>query len=762
MDSKPTRGGRRRFLRQAGGLASAAALSSQPAEAATRPSRDAPIESLIARMTLEEKAGQLSLFFDDAREEAPDVTPAQRAKALDAVSAEIAQGRVGALFNGLGVASGRALQTIAVTRSRLKIPLLFAADVIHGMRTIFPVPLGEAAAFDADLAERTARAAALEATALGIHWTFAPVVDVARDQRWGRVVEGAGEDPYLGRVLAAARVRGFQGLDLRRPEAMLATLKHFAAYGAVQGGMDYASAEVSEATLADVHLPPFEAGVRTGVGAVMTAYNDIAGIPATGHRRLLTEVLKRQWGFAGLVVSDFASDVEMVSHGFAADDKDAARRAILAGCDMSMASGAYLKHLPALVREGAVPMAEVDAAVRRVLGVKKALGLFDDPFRSLDVQAERSRIRTPEAVALAREAARRSVVLLKNEGRLLPLRPEGTRISLIGPFGADRAHLMGPWALWADHANSVSIEQGLRAALPDPGLLEVAAGCGIEAPLAGGLEAAVAAARRADVVVLAVGEGDGMAGESASRVDIGLPAPQQALAEAVAATGKPMLVLLRHGRALALTGAVREARAIMACWFLGSETGHALADLIFGHHSPSGRLPVSFPLASGQQPFFYNHRRTGRPQTDVKETAFKARYREVPNEALYPFGHGLTYGEVRYSATRLSVATLRGSESLVVSATVSHIGGRPLREVAQLYLHQRAASPVRPVRELKGFKALELAPGQSAEVEFRLSRQDLWHAGPDGQPLLEPGLFEVVIAPDAVAGTPIGFEFRRG
>lgn len=576
------------------------------------------------------------------------------------------------------------------------------------------------------------------------------------------MVEGAGEDPCLGRVLAAARVRGFQGLDLRRPEAMLATLKHFAAYGAVQGGMDYASAEVSEATLADVHLPPFEAGVRTGVGAVMTAYNDIAGIPATGHRRLLTEVLKRQWGFAGLVVSDFASDVEMVSHGFAADDKDAVRRALLAGCDMSMASGAYLKHLPALVREGAVPMAVVDAAVRRVLGVKKALGLFDDPFRSLDVQAERTRIRTPEAVALAREAARRSVVLLKNEGRLLPLRPEGTRIALIGPFGADRAHLMGPWALWADHANSVSIEQGLRAALPDPGLLEVAAGCGIEAPLAGGLEAAVAAARRADVVVLAVGEGDGMAGESASRVDIGLPAPQQALAEAVAATGKPMLVLLRHGRALALTGAVREARAIMACWFLGSETGHALADLIFGRHSPSGRLPVSFPLASGQQPFFYNHRRTGRPQTDVKETAFKARYREVPNEALYPFGHGMTYGEVSYSATRLSAATLRGKESLTVSATITNLGTQPLREVAQLYLHQRVATPVRPVRELKGFQSIELRPGESATVSFTLRAQDLAHADESGRMITEEGRFEVVIAPDAVAGAMVPFDFRRG
>jgi beta-glucosidase len=724
-----------------------------PVDAAPR--RDAFIEGLIQRMTLEEKAGQLSIYFDDAREEAPNVNPAQVAKAFDSVQNDILQGRIGGLFNGLGVASGRRLQRLAVEQSRLKIPLIFAADVIHGLRTVFPVPLAEAAAFDPDLAERTARAAALEATAVGIQWTFGPVVDIARDQRWGRVVEGAGEDPYLGRLLAAARVRGFQGRSLKDADSMLATLKHFAAYGAVGGGMDYNSADIPPATLHDVHLPPFRAGIEAGALSVMTAYNDVAGIPATGHRGLLTGVLREQWGFRGLVVSDFASDAEMVNHGYAADEKDAARKALLAGCDVSMASGAYSKHLPALVREGAVPLAALDEAVRRVLGVKQALGLFDNPYRSLDLEKERTQIRLPQTVAVAREAARRAVVLLKNDGGLLPLQRAGTRIALIGPFGADRAHVMGPWALWADGQHAVSLEQGLREAMPDPALLEVVAGCGIEEALPGGLAAATAAAQRADVVLLAVGEGDHMAGEMASRVDIGLPPAQRALAEAVAATGKPIVVLLRHGRALDLPPAVRDARAIMATWFLGSETGHAIADLVFGDHSPSGRLPVSFPLASGQQPYFYNHRRTGRPQTSPQESAFKARYREVEHRALYPFGHGLGYGDVVYGPTQASSEAMGWNATLTLRATLANRGARAMREVAQLYIHQRVAAIARPVRELRGFKAVELQPGDTATVEFRIRRSDLAYVGAEGKAVTEPGWFDVVIAPSAVGGVSV-------
>lgn len=718
------------------------------------------IDHLIAQMTLEEKAGQLTLVSDTTRSEGAAVNPEAAAQTRAQLLDDIAQGCVGGLFNGIGAAGAHALQRQAVEGSRLKIPLVFAADVIHGLRTVFPVPLAEAAAFDSALAERTARACAVEATAVGVQWTFAPMVDVARDQRWGRVLEGAGEDPYLGRRLAAARVRGFQGDDLRDPTSLLATVKHFAAYGAVSGGMEYNGVEVSDATLHDLHLPPFKAGLDAGALSVMTAFNDVNGVPCTAHHGLLTGVLRHLWGFRGLVVSDYTSDAELVPHGYARDGRDAARKALLAGCDMSMASGLYLRHLPGLVRDGDVPLMVLDEAVRRVLRVKQALGLFDDPYRSLDPERERTAIRQPQTVALAREAARRSVVLLKNDGAVLPLSREGQRIALIGPFGADREHLMGAWSMWADRTQGVSLEQGLRAAMADAAGLEVVAGCGIETVLPGGTQAAVDAARRADVVILALGEAESMSGEAAARVDISLPDVQRALAEAVAATGKPVVVVLRHGRALALDGAVRDARAILAGWYLGSETGHALADLIFGAHAPSGRLPVSFPQASGQQPYFYNHRATGRPQQTRDDAFFRARYREVGHHALYPFGHGLGYADIVYGDTVLSAATLEWDGAVQVSATLTNRGSRKAHEVAQLYTHQRVAALVRPVRELKGFEGVDLQPGETATVTFTLTRADLAYAGADGQPLAEPGSFDVAIAPSAVAGTGVLLELR--
>lgn len=718
------------------------------------------IEALIERMTLEEKAGQLSLYHDATRPNSVDVNPAALEMSKARLMREVALGHVGALYNGIGVAGARELQRQAVEQSRLGIPLIFAADVIHGLRTVFPAPLAEAAAFDTELAERTARAAAVEASAVGIHWTFAPMVDVARDQRWGRVVEGAGEDTYLGCQLAAARVRGFQGPDLRRDDSVLATPKHFAAYGAVSGGMEYNSVDIPETTLREVHLPPFKAGIDAGALAIMSAFNDIAGVPATANRHLLSDILRGEWSFRGLVVSDFTSEQELILHGYAADDRDAAKKALLAGCDMSMQSGIYFSHLPQLVREGAVPLAALNNAVRRVLSVKQALGLFDNPYRSLDAARENAAIRLPQTVALAREAARRSVVLLKNQGALLPLRPAGQRIALIGPFGADRENLLSAWALWGDASRAVSLEQGLRAAMVDAQLLETVEGCAVETPLEGGLQAAVDAARRADVVLLALGESKRMSGEAGSRVDIGLPPVQQALAEAVAATGKPVVVVLRHGRALALSGAVRDARAILAGWFLGSETGHALADLIFGAHSPSGRLPVSFPLASGQQPYFYNHRPTGRPQLEPDKGMFKSRYREVPHEALYPFGHGLTYGETVYGATTPRTAVLPWDGQLQIGAELSNRGTRALREVAQLYVRQRVASLSRPVRELKGFQAVELQPGETRTVTFTLSRHDLAFVQPSLVTAAEPGVFDVIIAPSATGGIAAVIELR--
>jgi len=706
-------------------------------------------------MSLEDKAGQLTLTaglgvgrrFNPAAD--PTATP-------ESIRRDIAAGRVGGYFNVFDVDACRAMQTVAVEESPHRIPLIFAADVIHGLRTAYPVPLAEAASFDPDLCRRTARATAVEATALGVHWTFAPMVDVARDQRWGRVVEGAGEDTWLGGRLGAARVEGFQGADLRAEDSLLACPKHFAGYGAVQGGMEYAAADIPETTLREVHLPPFRAAFEAGAITVMSAFNDVGGVPATGSRHLLTGILRDEWGFGGLVVSDYTSEQELSAHGFAEDGPDAVVKALTAGCDMAMQSGLYLRHVPDLVRAGRLPLAVVDAAVRRVLRVKKALGLFDNPYRSLDpARAERD-VRRPQAVALAREAGRKSLVLLKNDGGLLPLPKRGKAIALIGPFVSDRVDALGPWMIVPDYAAVVSLEAGFRAAMGPGAQLTVVPGCGVESALPGGIEAAVAAARAADVVVLYLGESTEMSGEAASRVEITIPAPQQALAEAVAAVGKPVVVLLKHGRALALEGAVKAAPAILCTWFLGSESGHAIADVVFGDHAPRGRLPVSFPQASGQQPFYYNHRSTGRPQLSAKP-AFKARYREVSNAALYPFGHGLGYSTVAYGATEVSAETMPRGGALRVAALVTNTGSRPQHEVAQLYIHDRAASLVQPVRALKGVRHLDLAPGEAARVEFTLTERDLAFVHPDLATAAEPGGFDVWIAPSAAGGTGASF-----
>ncbi|WP_374013243.1 glycoside hydrolase family 3 N-terminal domain-containing protein [Pseudoxanthomonas koreensis] len=720
---------------------------------------DSRIQSLLARMTLEEKAGQLGVFADMVRPFAPDVNPETNMRNAAQVLDDVRAGRVGTLFNGVGAAQGRQIQRVAVEESRLGIPVLLAADVIHGMRTVFPIPLGEAASFEPELAERTARATAVEATAAGLHWTFAPAVDVARDQRWGRGAEGAGEDTLLGCAFAAARVRGFQGDDLRAADALLATPKHFAAYGAVAGGMDYNYVEISDGTLHDVHLPPFKAALDAGALTVMTAFNDINGVPASANQALLTGVLRGQWGFPGVVVSDYTADMELVAHGYAEDDRDATLRAFTAGMDMSMQSGFYAAHLPALVESGQVPLPLLDAAVGRVLALKAAIGLFDDPYRSLDPAREADASHLEAHEALAREAARRSIVLLKNEGGVLPL-AGGQRIALVGPFARDLDNIEGCWTLFGDRTRYVSLEAGLRAGLPAEASLQVVDGCGLETALEGGIEAAVAAARAADVVLLAVGEPQRYSGEAQSRTRIELPPAQQALAEAVAATGTPVVVLLRNGRALALEGAVRDAQAILVTWFLGSQTGHAVADVVFGGYSPSARLPVSFPHASGQQPYFYNHPRTGRPETP-QMSEFKARWREYPNTALYPFGHGLGYGRIEYGPVRVDAPVLEWDGALKVRATVRNVGACMAEEVVQLYLHDRVASRVRPVRELKGFRKLALAPGQSCEVVFELDRGQLAFTRADGSFGAEPGRFEVWIAPSAAAGEPAGFELLQ-
>lgn len=721
--------------------------------------RNPRIEDLIARMTVEEKIGQLGVFADAVRPFAPDINPEVNAKGAAEVLDQVRAGRVGALFNGVGAAEGREAQRVAVEESRLGIPLLFGADVIHGMRTVFPIPLGEAASFEPDLAERTARATAIEATAAGVHWTFAPAVDIARDQRWGRVAEAAGEDVVLGSAFAAARVRGFQGPDLKASDALLATPKHFAAYGAVAGGMEYNAVDIAPQTLRDVHLPPFKAALDAGALTFMSAFNDINGVPASANRELMTDILRGEWGFKGLVVSDYTADMELIAHGFAADERDATRLAFLAGVDMSMQSGFYADHLGDLVASGEVPMDVLDEGVRRVLSVKDAIGLFDNPYRSLDPAVEADTSTNEAHAALARDGARRSIVMLKNDG-VLPLSKSGTKIALIGPFGADIDNLEGCWTLFGDARRHVNIETGIRDALGDDAAIEVVAGSGIEAAIEGGIEAAVAAARRADVVLLAIGEPQNYSGEAQSRTQIIVPPAQQALADAVIAAGTPVVVLLKNGRALALTGKVREANAILVTWFLGSQTGPAIADVVFGDYNPAARLPVSFPQDAGQQPYFYNHPRTGRPELADQPPAFKSRYREITFDALYPFGHGLSYTTFAYTAPEVQ-ASIGWNETIAVSTTVTNTGKVAGEEVVQLYIHDRVASRVRPVRELKAFRKIMLAPGESEDVSFELTRRDLAFTHRDGTTFdAEPGEFDVWIAGSSASGESARFVLR--
>ena len=720
---------------------------------------DDRLETLLSQMTLEEKIGQLGIFADMLRPFAADVNPEMNELNAGELRERIRAGLVGAVFNGVGAVQGRESQRIAVEESRLGIPLLMGADVIHGMRTVFPIPLGEAASFEPDLAERTARAAAVEATACGLHWTFAPTLDIARDQRWGRVAEAAGEDVVLGNAFSAARVRGFQGGDLTANDSMLATPKHFVGYGAVMGGLDYNSVEIAEGTLRDVHLPPFKAALDAGALTVMSAFNDINGVPASAHDGLLTDLLRGEWGFKGFVVSDYTADFELVAHGFAGDDREATKLSFTAGVDMSMQSGLYAAHLPDLVASGEVPMEVIDQGVRRVFAVKQAIGLFDNPYRSLDPEAEAAL--DPQALhgELARDVSRRSIVLLKNEGDLLPLKKSGQKIALIGPYARDRDNIEGCWTLFGDKRLHVNVEDGLRAAL-EGDALTVVDGSGMEDALDGGIEAAVEAARDADVVLLAIGEPQGFSGEAQSRTQIVVPAAQQALAEAVAATGTPVIVLLRHGRALALQGAVRDAQAILATWFLGTATGPAIADVLFGDYNPSARLPVSFPRDSGQQPLYYNRQRTGRPELpDMRE--FKSRWREMPHSALYPFGHGLSYTRFVYGDVELSSDTLDWDGTLTISATLRNDGTRFGEEVVQLYIHDRVASRVRPIRELKDFRKIALAPGEHTIVEFTLHRDQLAFTTRSGAFAAEPGLFDVWITRDSESGTAAQFTLAK-
>jgi beta-glucosidase len=750
------------------GAGTVAAWVSSPARALFQAAAQLPVpgfvDRLVAQMTLQEKAGQLTIMPAAwSGGVATALNPAGNAPRFEQQLEEVRQMQLTGVFNGNGAEMARRMQNVAMKEARLKIPLLFAADVIHGHRTIFPVPVGEAASFEPDLAERTARMASYEGAASGIDWTFAPMVDIARDQRWGRTMEGAGEDVHLGNLMAAARVRGFQGKGLQAIDTMMACAKHFAAYGAAEAGLDYNTVDISERTLREVYLPPFKSTIDAGVMSFMASFNEISGVPSTGNEWLMRGLLRGEWGFEGFVVSDYTGDMEMIDHGFAKDSREAAKLAFLAGVDMSMTSGFYRKHLPELVEAGEVPQARLDESVRKVLAIKAALGLFDDPFRRIDVKREKARSRTKQALALAREAGRKSIVLLKNEDDLLPLPKSGKKIAIIGPFASGKHDLNGPWVVYGSNDYAVDLAEGVRNAVADKDNVTVVQGSGVEEAIPGGIEAAVAAARAADIVLLAIGENEAMSGEAQSRAEIVVPAPQQALAEAVAAVGKPVVVVLKNGRALALQGAIANAPAILVTWFLGTESGNATADVLFGDYGPSGRLPCSFPRSPGQQPYYYAHKPTGRPNpSDDKLEPYKAHYRGIPNKALYPFGHGLTYGKIDYS--NLKVAPAMGWDGdLTVTATITNGGSRGAEEVVQLYIRDRVASMTRPVRELKAFRKLKLAPGASETVTFKLNRSLLMFIGRDDKPTVEPGTFDVWIAPSAEAeGVHGQFELAKG
>jgi beta-glucosidase len=716
------------------------------------------IDDLIGKMTAEEKAGQLTLMAAALGGAAASaLNPVTTTPNVEHQLAEARAGRLTGVFNGRGAEYARRLQDAAM-QSRLGIPVIVAADIIHGHRTVFPVPLGEAASFEPDLATRTSRVAAVEASAAGIAWTFAPMVDIARDARWGRGVEGSGEDPYLGSLFAAARVKGFQGDGLAQNDTVASCAKHFAAYGAAESGLDYNAVDISMQRLKQVYFPPFRAALDAGCPTVMASFNEINGVPAHANHWLLTEVLRKSWNFGGVVVSDYTGDMELIAAGYASDPRDAAKKAFLAGVDMSMQSHFYMDHLPDLVASGEVPMARLDEAVRRVLELKAKLGLFDNPYLRIQPGREQARVRTPEHLALSREAGRHAIVLLKNDGDLLPLPKKGKRIALVGPFASGQHDLVGPWNVYGDDKQAVDLETGMRAVMGAGASLTVTRGSGVDEPVPGGIEKAVAAAKAADVVVLAIGESTNMSGEAQSRASVTIPEPQQALAEAVAATGTPVVVLLKNGRALALEGAVRDAPAIVVSWFLGSESGPATADMLFGDVAPSARLPVSFPQLSGQEPYYYAHKPTGRPNPVGKPPeAYKAHFRGILNESLYPFGHGLTYSTIAYGPVDAGSGTLGWDGKLAVSATVANTGSRAAEEVVQLYIHDAVASITRPVRELKGFQKIALEPGERRTVTFTLTRSDLMFVGPEGQWTAEPGLFDVWIAPSAEAGEPARF-----
>ncbi|MDA8693597.1 beta-glucosidase BglX [Pseudomonadales bacterium] len=714
---------------------------------------DKQVEGLLEQMTVAEKIGQLNQYNGGWYSTGPIAADDKyNKKRVDGLR----EGAVGSMLNVVSVAATYEAQRIAVEESRLGIPLIFAYDVIHGYQTMFPVPLGETASWDLDVIEKSARIAAIESSAAGLHWTFAPMVDIGRDARFGRVMEGAGEDPYLGSQVAEARVKGFQGDDLSQTDTIAATAKHFAGYGFVEAGRDYNTVDVSNSTLWNVILPPFKAAAEAGVATFMNAFNDFDGVPATGSDYLQNTVLKGHWDFQGLVVSDWDSIGEMEEHGYVRDLSHAARQAINAGNDVDMESSAYLGHLEELIAAGEVSEQTLDNSVRRVLQLKIALGLFEDPYRYADTEREKLLVGHADHHAAARDAARKSAVLLKNAEQILPLSKTGQTIAVIGPLADDKDSPLGNWRGMAIANSAVSLLEGIRAAVGDDERVLYAEG----APLAidgrafaskltlneddrSGFAKAIAVAKKADIVVMALGEDAYQSGEGRSRTVLDLAGLQQELFDAVAAVNDQIVVVLMSGRPLVIGDLADRSDAVLQGWHAGSQAGHGIADVLFGDYNPSGKLPMSFPRNVGQLPLYYNQKNTGRPGPG--NDVFWSGYNDVSNQPLYPFGYGMSYTTFDYADLQIAQQDVAIGESVTVSVQLTNSGDRQGEEVVQLYIRDRVASTIRPLKELKGFQKVSLVAGETQQLTFQLSPDELGFYSSDGVFNVEAGEFDVFV-----------------
>jgi beta-glucosidase len=688
------------------------------------------VNTLLAQMTLEEKLGQLQQLDGESNGNF-------RPEHLDLIR----KGVLGSTLNVRGAQRTNQVQRVAMNESRLKIPVLFGFDVIHGYRTIFPIPLGEAASWDPSLAERSAAVAAQEANNAGVRWTFAPMVDIARDPRWGRITEGAGEDPYLGAAFARARVLGFQGSDYSAADKVLACAKHWAAYGAAEGGRDYNTTDLSENTLREIYFPPFKAAVDAGVGTLMSSFNAINGVPATANAFTLTKVLRDEWKFDGFVVSDYTSVKELINHGLVGNEEDAAAAALNAGVEMEMVSRSYNTFGPKLLEEKRLSMARIDEAVRRILRIKFRLGLFDHPYT--DEAREPNSLLRPESIRLAREIAGRSMVLLKNDRDTLPLNKNMGSIAVVGPLADDRRAPMGWWAGDGREENTVTPLAGIRAKVSPQTKVGYAKGCDVKGDSTAGFQEAVNLAKGSDVAIVFVGETADMVGEAASRSSLDLPGRQMELVQAIHGTGKPTIVVMVNGRPLSIGWIVNNAPAILESWMGGTESGNAIADILFGDVNPGAKLPVTFPRTVGQVPIYYNHMNTGRPPE--AESRYTSKYIDVPWTPLFPFGYGLSYTKFKITNLQLSAPRIPLDGKLTVSVEVENVGQRPGDEVVQLYIRDMVATMTRPVKELKGFQRVTLQPGEKRRLEFVLDREQLGFWNRELRYVVEPGEFRIMV-----------------